>query len=145
MYARYAGTQNTSPVVAKTENKTEILEAVKLCAKANASISISYSPYALWWGSSSLYCPTPHFCDPTIRGVGEELELRFFRTRLTHIVEWMAEANTALGSAVQIGGVLLDMEQFLINWSKFLNPDACEKMLADPKAREPSPARKNTS
>ena len=25
---------------------------------------------------------------------------------------------------------------FLINWSKFLNPDACEKMLADPKARE---------
>jgi len=25
---------------------------------------------------------------------------------------------------------------FLINWSAFLNPDACEKMLADPKARE---------
>ena len=33
-------------VVAATENKTEIIEAVKLCAKANASLSINYSPFA---------------------------------------------------------------------------------------------------
>jgi hypothetical protein len=104
-------------VVAATENKTEVLEAVRLCAKANASLSINYSPYAYWWGSSALYCPTPHFCDPTVTGIGEELELRFFRTRLTHITEWMAEANSALGSAVGIGAVLLDMEQFLIDWT----------------------------
>ena len=61
-------------VVAATENKTEVLEAVKLCALANASLSINYSPWAYIWGSSPLYCPTgPTNCDPTIGGVGEEL------------------------------------------------------------------------
>jgi hypothetical protein len=53
-------------------------------------------------------------------GIGEELELRFFRTRLAHIAEWMQEANAALGSAVTIGAVLLDMEQVL-----FSNSPSC--------------------
>ena len=61
-------------LVAKSENKTEVLEAVKLCALANASLSINYSPWAYIWGSSPFYCPTgPTNCDPTIGGVGEEL------------------------------------------------------------------------
>lgn len=35
-------------VVDETLNKTEIIEATKLCAKANASIAISYSPWGNW-------------------------------------------------------------------------------------------------
>ena len=104
-------------IVAATENKTEIVEAVKLCAKANASLSVNYSPWAYWWGSSPLYCPTgPSNCDPTIGGIGEELELRFFRTRLAHIDEWISETNALLGSTVRIGAILLDSERFYINW-----------------------------
>ena len=40
-------------VVEATENRTEVVEAVKLCARANATISINYSPWADWWGSGS--------------------------------------------------------------------------------------------
>ena len=105
-------------IVAASENKTEIVEAVKLCAKANASLSVNYSPWAYWWGSSPLYCPAgPTNCDPTIEGIGEELELRFFRTRLAHIAEWISETNAQLGSAVRIGAILLDSERFYINWA----------------------------
>jgi hypothetical protein len=97
--------------------QTEVIEATKLCAKSNASLSINYSPWQLVWGSSSLYCPTGSSnCDPTIRGVGEELELRFFRNRMANISAWIAETNAQLGSSVRIGAVLLDMECFLINW-----------------------------
>jgi hypothetical protein len=105
-------------VLAASENKTEVVEAVRLCARANASLSINYSPWAYWWGSSPLYCPDlPTNCDPTIGGVGEALELRFFRTRLAHIEAWVAETNARLGSAVRIGAVLLDSEKFFISWN----------------------------
>ena len=115
-------------VVEATQNKTEVIEATKLCALANASISVNYSPWAQWWGSSPMYCPTgPNLCDPTIRGEGEELELRFFRLRLGNIAAWIAETNAELGSSVTIGAVLLDCEQFLINWSNETQLAALER------------------
>ena len=115
-------------IFAATQNKTEVVEATRLCAKVNASITINYSPWATWWGSSKLYCPTgPNDCDPTIRGTGEELELRFFRQRMANIVTWIAETNAELGSSVHIGAVALDCEQFLINWANETQLRALER------------------
>ena len=37
-------------MLAKSLNKTEIIEATRLCAKANASITVNYSPWAYFWG-----------------------------------------------------------------------------------------------
>ena len=86
-------------VLTKSLNKTEVTEAARLCAKANASISINYSPWAYFWGGQpglnanrtgpanrtlrDIECPpaTPYACDPAVQGLDEELEMRFYGTR----------------------------------------------------------------
>ena len=73
-------------------------------APANATVRDSECPPA-----------TPYACDPSIEGIDEELEMRFFSTQLATIKEWIDETNKELGSSVGIGGILLDSERFLIN------------------------------
>eukprot|EP01043_Picozoa_sp_COSAG02_P014827 COSAG02_NODE_618_length_19461_cov_39.117447_4_plen_473_part_00 len=129
-------------VLDKSLNKTEIVEATKLCAKTNASISVNYSPWAYFWGGQpglnasrtgpanrtirDLECPpaTPYACDPTVRGIDEELELRFYDTQLLAISTLIEDTNRKLGSNVQIGGILLDSERFLINTANRTQIDA---------------------
>eukprot|EP01050_Picozoa_sp_SAG11_P011181 SAG11_NODE_1167_length_5620_cov_7.048723_4_plen_564_part_00 len=160
-----AGNHIWDPVVLeKSLNKTEVVEATKLCAKANASITVNWSPWAYFWGGQlgvnwnrtgpanpavwKRECPTgPGYCgeatalsfhclslcfsafsccstaltgplqsDPSVEGSDEEMELRFFSTQLRQISEWINETNAAIASNVQIGGILLDSEQFLINF-----------------------------
>jgi hypothetical protein len=115
---------------AAAQNRTEVEEAVKLCAKANATLTITAFPWSLYWGSgvrptasaaakrvAKAQCPSPHACDPTVRGVAEELELRWYRRRLQNISAWVADTNRQIGSNVTIGGILLDCEQFYIDQS----------------------------
>ena len=103
-------------LVNATQNRTEVAETVKLCAKANASIAVNYSPWGNWWTTH-----VPRLWnqrgDPTVRGVGEEQELRYFRFRLASISQWIGEVNAELGASVHIGAVLLDSESYYINWS----------------------------
>ena len=73
-------------------------------APANATVRDSECPPA-----------TPYACDPSIEGIDEELEMRFFSTQLATIKQWIDETNKELGSSVGIGGILLDSERFLIN------------------------------
>ena len=118
-------------VLTKSLNKTEVVEATKLCAKANASITINFSPWAYFWGGQvgnnkngtgpgnstvrnrERPLATPWAADPTVEGPDEEMELRFFRTQLATISAWIKETNPA----VHIGGILLDSESFLINFA----------------------------
>lgn len=37
-------------VLEKSLNRTEVVEATRLCAKVNASLSINFSPWAYFWG-----------------------------------------------------------------------------------------------
>ena len=118
------------PAFTASQNRSEVAEAVRLCAKANASLTITAYPWSLYWGSSvratastaakrvaKTQCPSAHACNPTVRGVAEELELRWYRQRLANISSWVAETNKQLGSSVAIGGILLDCEQFQIDQS----------------------------
>ena len=73
-------------------------------APANATVRDSECPPA-----------TPYACDPSIEGIDEELEMRFFETQLATIKQWIDATNKELGSSVGIGGILLDSERFLIN------------------------------
>ena len=109
-------------VLQKSLNRTEIVEATKLCAKANASITVNFSPWAYYWGGQYGYsvthsepvnksvrdreCPKPWACDPTVQGVDEELELRFFSTQLSNIATWIEQTNSELDAHVRIGGGL---------------------------------------
>ena len=129
-------------MLAKSLNKTEIIEATRLCAKANASITVNYSPWAYFWGGQpglnanrtgpgnrtlrDIECPpaTPYACDPTVQGLDEMLEMRFFSTQLATIAGWIAETNKQVNSAVTIGGILLDSERFLINTANRTQIDA---------------------
>lgn len=98
-------------------NKTEVIETTKLCAKVNASISLSYSPWGDWWNT---YVPrrwnTIRAIDTCVDNVGEEQELRYYRGRLASIRAAIAETNAELGSSVRIGAVLLYSESYFINW-----------------------------
>ena len=38
-------------------NRSEVIEAIKICAKTNASLGLSYDPWSSFWTS-----------DPTVRG-----------------------------------------------------------------------------
>eukprot|EP01051_Picozoa_sp_SAG22_P006308 SAG22_NODE_407_length_10957_cov_5.081691_1_plen_489_part_00 len=118
-----------------SQNKTEVVEAVRLCAKVadrggHAQLTVTFSPWSMYWGSSvrptasaaakrvaASQCPRRSQCDPTVRGPSEELELEWYRRRLANISAWMEETNAALGTNVTIGGVLLDCEVFLIDQS----------------------------
>ena len=118
-------------VLKKSLNRTEVVEATKLCAKVNASITVNFSPWAYFWGGQvgrnkngtgpanstvrnrERPLATPWASDPTVEGPDEEMELRFFRTQLAMISGWIAETN----HSVHIGGILLDSESFLINFA----------------------------
>ena len=91
-------------------NTTELREAVKICARTNASLSLNYSPWYAYW--------EPHcraHCDPTSTA-GEAQELRFYSGRLREIAAELAAANKELGSRVRVGAVLLDSEKFTQGW-----------------------------
>jgi hypothetical protein len=91
-------------------NHTELREAVKLCYRSNASLSLNYSPWYAYW--------EPHckvHCDPTSR-VGEAAEISFYSARLREIAASLAQANRELGSHVPVGAVLLDSEKLSTSW-----------------------------
>ena len=101
-------------------NKTEVVEAIKLAAKANASLGIEYDPWTQFWssdpsvrgpGKTSGACSVPH-CDPSIEGIAQHKELSFYTGRLRNITQWLRETNQELGAAVRIDAVLFDMELF---------------------------------
>ena len=111
-----------------SQNRTEVVEATRLCAKANASLTVTAYPWSYYWGSgvrpsasaaaqrvAKAQCPAPHACDPTVRGPAEALEVQWHRRRLQNISAWVAEANAELGSHVRIGAILIDCEQFYID------------------------------
>ena len=99
--------------VDESQNKSEIVEVVRLCHKANASITITYSPWGDWWNT---YLPrrwnNRRAIDTCPDRVGEQQELRYYRYRLSNIKQWIEETNAALGSSVKIGAVLLDAETY---------------------------------
>ena len=115
-------------VIDASLNKTEVIEATKLCAKANASITISYSPWGDWWNT---YVPrrwnTIRAIDTCPDNIGEGQELRYVRERLTAISAIIASTNAQLGSSVHIGAVLLDSESYYINWSNETELRALER------------------
>ena len=88
-------------------NHSEMREAVKLCARGNASLSLNYSPWYAYWEP---HCKS--HCDPCSR-VGEAAEMSFYSGRLREIADSLAQANREIGSHVTVGAVLLDAEKFL--------------------------------
>lgn len=100
-----------------SQNRSEIVEAVRLCAKANASISINYSPWGDWWNT---YLPrrwnNRRSIDTCPDNVGEEQELRYYRFRFASISKWIMEINAELGTSVSVGAVLLDSETYRSKW-----------------------------
>ena len=59
-------------------------------------------------------------CNPAVRGVAEEMELRFFREQIAEVARLIAQTNAQLGSAVRIGAVLVDSERFYISEAALL-------------------------
>ena len=106
-------------------NRTEVVEAVKLAAKANASLGITYDPWSMFWSSDPTVRNTGKTqcfvgpvsgrasgCDPSIEGIAQTKELTFFAGRLRNITQWLKETNTALGADVKIDAAIFDMELF---------------------------------
>ena len=133
-------------VLEKSLNRTEVVEATKTLAKAgNASLTVNFSPWAYFWGGQvgvnanrtqqanpavrNSECPpaTPYNCDPSVRGIDEVLELRFYRTQLQTIALIVNETNAKLGSRVRIGGILLDSERFGINFANATQVEALRR------------------
>ena len=134
-------------VLEKSLNKTEVVEATKILAKAgNASLTVNFSPWAYFWGGQvgvnanrsgpanpavrNSECPPgwpAGSCDPSVRGIDEVLELRFFRTQLQTISRLVNATNAELGSNVRIGGILLDSEHFLINFANATQVEALRR------------------
>ena len=98
-------------------NKTEVVEAVKIAAKVNASLGIYYDPWSSFWSSdpsvrgAGQECHIPH-CDPSIEGIAQTKELSFYAGRLRNMTRWLRETNGALGSDVKVDAVIFDMELF---------------------------------
>jgi hypothetical protein len=98
-------------------NKTEVVEAVKIAAKVNASLGIYYDPWSSFWSSdpsvrgAGQECHVPH-CDPSIEGIAQTKELSFYAGRLRNMTRWLRETNGALGADVKVDAVIFDMELF---------------------------------
>ena len=90
-----------------------VREVVHTCAKANASLSLNWSPFIT-------FCQ-PECRDPTRWGPEEQREIEFFRSQLGNVTVWLRRANAARPAqtpAVTVGAVLIDQEA---GWSGCVN------------------------
>jgi hypothetical protein len=82
-----------------------VREVVFLCAKANASLSLNWSPYIS-------FCQ-PGCKDPRRWGPEEQKEINFFGNQLSNITLWLRQANDvrpAHTNPVTVGAILIDQE-----------------------------------
>ncbi|MCK4657934.1 MAG: PKD domain-containing protein [Phycisphaerae bacterium] len=94
------------------QNATRIDSAVSICQQVNqgdvaipASIAVVYTPWHIVF---------PPEAPPTYVGPEHYAEIDLFRERLTNIRRWLADANAAHGTNIQVTALLLDTEKFRI-------------------------------
>ena len=81
--------------------------AVNAAARFNASLGVSYSP---WVDYLPNYTLGPAFWPPPTDESFEPAVLGYFNENMARIVQWVADANAALGSCVAIRWVAFDQE-----------------------------------
>lgn len=88
-----------------------ILVAVEACHRAGprCALAVNYSPWQQWPNAND----EPN---PTLRGAPEQAELAHYRAGLENVSHWVSVANAELGSAVQVGALLIDSEVFESDW-----------------------------
>jgi hypothetical protein len=80
--------------------------AVNAAARFNASLGVSYSPWVDFLPNFS----TPKFWPPPTDESFEPAVLGYFAENMARIVQWVADANAALGTCVAILWVAFDQE-----------------------------------
>jgi hypothetical protein len=81
--------------------------AVNAAARFNASLGVSYSP---WVDFLPNYPLGPAFWPPPTDESFEPAVLGYFAENMARIVQWVADANAALGTCVAVRWVAFDQE-----------------------------------
>ena len=81
--------------------------AVNAAARFNASLGVNYSP---WVDYLPNYTLGPAFWPPPTDESFEPAVLGYFNENMARIVQWVADANTALGTCVAVRWVAFDQE-----------------------------------
>jgi hypothetical protein len=89
---------------AEFANRERTFLIVKAAVAANASVGIHF--WGLW---RRLF---PAGAPPTYDGPEAKAEMARFGSLMRNSSQWIAEANTAFGSTVQVGLIMLDVEHF---------------------------------
>jgi hypothetical protein len=89
---------------AEFTNRERTFLIVKAAAAANASVGIHF--WGLW---RRLF---PAGAPPTYDGPEAKAAIKRFGSLMRNSSQWIAEANTAFGSTVQVGLIMLDVEHF---------------------------------
>jgi hypothetical protein len=92
-------------------NAADVLEAVKLCSAANASLNLNWSPWYYYYNCTN-YTGLDCKNDPRVQGEPEAAEIALFTEYLTRAQSWVTAANQQTGADVRISSVALDSEKF---------------------------------